>query len=294
GTGDHLHFAAADARTANVDDRARFVPFARNELVGLQDVQRPLDARQRIEHLGIELALVANRADQRALGAARNVDVEPVRPNLRLDGGDFGLARVGLHDDDHLSLHVVTSKKIGRPFWSRPIDLISLFCRLLRSRAALGVSDVKIDEARPATGQRLRREMDEFSPHVLQSSTPACAGRKRMRMDAWARTPSGTRMATSGPHQEATMSALLFHMIGGAPDPVAPFSHAVEADGWVFLTGQMPFTGTSNTSDYPETIEAQTHQVMQNLRAVLNGCGLGFEHVAAVRIFLRHFDEHYA
>jgi enamine deaminase RidA (YjgF/YER057c/UK114 family) len=30
-------------------------------------------------------------------------------------------------------------------------------------------------------------------------------------------------------------------MISGAPDPVAPFSHAVEADGWVFVTGQMLF-----------------------------------------------------
>ena len=89
------------------------------------------------------------------------------------------------------------------------------------------------------------------------------------------------------------MSALVFHMIGGAPDPVAPFSHAVEADGWVFLTGQMPFTTLSNTSAYPDTIEAQTHQVMHNLQAVLQGCGLGLEQVAAVRIFLRHFDEHY-
>jgi 2-iminobutanoate/2-iminopropanoate deaminase len=89
------------------------------------------------------------------------------------------------------------------------------------------------------------------------------------------------------------MSALVFHMIGGAPDPVAPFSHAVEADGWVFLTGQMPFTGTSNISQYPETIEAQTRQVMKNLLAVLEGCALGFDDVASVRIFLRHFDEHY-
>ncbi|HSC23624.1 MAG TPA: RidA family protein [Casimicrobiaceae bacterium] len=90
------------------------------------------------------------------------------------------------------------------------------------------------------------------------------------------------------------MSALTFHMIGGAPDPVAPFSHAVEADGWIFLTGQMPFTGTSNESVYPETIEEQTHQVMKNLVAVLDGCGLGLQNVAAVRVFLRHFDEHYA
>jgi 2-iminobutanoate/2-iminopropanoate deaminase len=90
------------------------------------------------------------------------------------------------------------------------------------------------------------------------------------------------------------MSDLLFHMIGGAPDPVAPFSHAVEADGWVFVTGQMPFTGTSNESPYPESIEAQTHQVMKNLVTVLEGCGLGLSDVAAVRVFLRHFDDDYA
>ena len=90
------------------------------------------------------------------------------------------------------------------------------------------------------------------------------------------------------------MSALLFHTIAGAPSPVAPFSHAVEADGWVFLTGQMPFTGTSNESAYPDSIEDQTHQVMRNLLTVLEGCGLGLQNVAAVRVFLRHFDEHYA
>ena len=86
----------------------------------------------------------------------------------------------------------------------------------------------------------------------------------------------------------------LFHMVGGAPDPVAPFSHAVEQDGWVFLTGQMPFTGTANDSPYPEGIEAQTHQVFANLGAVLRGIGLGFEHVVSARVFLRHFDEDYA
>ncbi len=34
-----------------------------------------------------------------------------------------------------------------------------------------------------------------------------------------------------------------FHLFAKGPRPVAPFSHAVEADGWVILTGQMP-TGT--------------------------------------------------
>ena len=83
-------------------------------------------------------------------------------------------------------------------------------------------------------------------------------------------------------------------MVGGAPDPVAPFSHAVEADGWIFVTGQMPFASTSNTSAYPDTIEDQTRQVMKNLITVLEGCRLGLADVVAVRIFLLHFDDDYA
>ena len=85
----------------------------------------------------------------------------------------------------------------------------------------------------------------------------------------------------------------LFHLIAGAPDPVAPFSHAVECDGWVFVTGQMPFSGTTLDSPYPEGIAAQTHQVMRNLSTVLGGCGLGLEHVLSVRIYLTHFDTDY-
>lgn len=88
--------------------------------------------------------------------------------------------------------------------------------------------------------------------------------------------------------------APIFHTIVGAPDPVAPFSHAVESDGWVFVTGQMPFVGTSIDTPYPEGIEAQTHAVMANLRTVLEGCGLGLPNVLSARIFLTHFDEDYA
>ncbi|MDM0122656.1 RidA family protein [Variovorax arabinosiphilus] len=85
----------------------------------------------------------------------------------------------------------------------------------------------------------------------------------------------------------------IFHMISGAPDPVAPFSHAVQSDGWLFVTGQMPFVDTSVDTPYPDGIEAQTHQVMKNLQTVLAGCGFGWDEVLSVRIFLRHFDEDY-
>lgn len=90
------------------------------------------------------------------------------------------------------------------------------------------------------------------------------------------------------------MAGPVFHMIDGAPDPVAPFSHAVEQDGWVFVTGQMPFSGTANDSLYPEGIEAQTHQVFANLRRVLQGIGLDLVHVVQARVYLLHFDKDYA
>jgi 2-iminobutanoate/2-iminopropanoate deaminase len=84
-----------------------------------------------------------------------------------------------------------------------------------------------------------------------------------------------------------------YHLVPGAPDPVAPFSHAVEADGWVYLTGQMPFSGTSIDEPYPQGIAAQTHQVMHNLQTVLSGVGLGLADVLQVRVYLLHFERDY-
>jgi len=82
-------------------------------------------------------------------------------------------------------------------------------------------------------------------------------------------------------------------MIPGAPAPVGPFSHAVEVDGWVFLTGQMPTDPSDDSAPLPAGIEAQTRRVMDNLVLVLNGAGLGLEHVVATRAFLTHFERDY-
>lgn len=90
------------------------------------------------------------------------------------------------------------------------------------------------------------------------------------------------------------MSTPLFHMIAGAPTPVAPFSHAVEVDGFVFLTGQMPTLPDDDAAPLPEGIEAQTRRVMDNLLLVLRGLALGLEHVVSVRAYLLHFDRDYA
>jgi 2-iminobutanoate/2-iminopropanoate deaminase len=82
-------------------------------------------------------------------------------------------------------------------------------------------------------------------------------------------------------------------MIQGGPKPVAPFSHAVETDGFIFVTGQMPDTPAS-PGQLPDGIVAQTHAVMENLRLVLAGLDLGFEHVVMARIYLTRFKQDYA
>lgn len=90
------------------------------------------------------------------------------------------------------------------------------------------------------------------------------------------------------------MSESLFHMVAGAPHPVAPFSHATEVDGWVFLTGQMPTDPNDKDAPLPEGIEAQTRRVMDNLILVLEGIGLDLQHVVSVRAFLIDFERDYA
>jgi len=89
------------------------------------------------------------------------------------------------------------------------------------------------------------------------------------------------------------LSELLHHMIASGPRPVAPFSHAVEADGWVFITGQMPTDPDAPDAPLPEGIEAQTRRVVENLKVVLDGIGLGLEHVTMARIYMTQFERDY-
>jgi 2-iminobutanoate/2-iminopropanoate deaminase len=89
-------------------------------------------------------------------------------------------------------------------------------------------------------------------------------------------------------------SSPTFWMIPQAPTPVGPFSHATEADGWVFLTGQMPTSPTDDNAPLPEGVVAQTQRVMDNLVLVLQGLGMGLQHVVAARIFLTEFKRDYA
>jgi 2-iminobutanoate/2-iminopropanoate deaminase len=86
----------------------------------------------------------------------------------------------------------------------------------------------------------------------------------------------------------------IFHVLPNAPQPVAPYSHAVEAGGFVFVTGQLATDADDDALPMPAGIEAQTRKVMDNLGRVLKGVGLGFADVVCARIFLTDFERDYA
>ncbi|MEG1555765.1 MAG: RidA family protein [Bacteroidales bacterium] len=62
-----------------------------------------------------------------------------------------------------------------------------------------------------------------------------------------------------------------------APKAVGPYSQAIEANGMLFISGQIPINPATGT--VPEGIEAQTEQVMKNIGAILNEAGYTYENV---------------
>ncbi len=71
-----------------------------------------------------------------------------------------------------------------------------------------------------------------------------------------------------------------------APAAIGPYSQAVRAGNFVFLSGQIPLDPTSGEMVGGDDVEAQTTQVMKNLKAVLEAAGAGFAKVVKTTIFL--------
>ncbi|WP_298390851.1 RidA family protein [Hydrotalea sp.] len=74
-----------------------------------------------------------------------------------------------------------------------------------------------------------------------------------------------------------------------APAPIGPYNQAVKAGDTIYLSGQIaihPESGQLVT----DNITAETHQVMQNIKAILNASNITFEHVVKTTIFLSDMD----
>ena len=75
------------------------------------------------------------------------------------------------------------------------------------------------------------------------------------------------------------------------PKRVGPFSHAVKAGDFFFITGQMPTLPDNPDVLISNDVEEQTHQVMKNLINVLEQCGSSLERVTFVRVYLVNFQD---
>lgn len=69
-----------------------------------------------------------------------------------------------------------------------------------------------------------------------------------------------------------------------APKVIGPYSQAVKAGGFTFTAGQIPMNLDGELID--GTIEEQTHQVMRNLKAILNEAGVDFENVIKTTAYI--------
>ena len=75
------------------------------------------------------------------------------------------------------------------------------------------------------------------------------------------------------------------------PKRVGPFSHAVRAGDFLFVTGQMPTLPENPDILICGDIKEQTHQVMKNLKTVLRESKSSLEKVTFVRIYLVNFQD---
>ena len=75
------------------------------------------------------------------------------------------------------------------------------------------------------------------------------------------------------------------------PKRVGPFSHAVKAGDFLFVTGQMPTLHENPDVLVSTDIKEQTHQVMKNLKTVLKASGSSFSKVTFVRVYLVNFQD---
>ena len=74
-----------------------------------------------------------------------------------------------------------------------------------------------------------------------------------------------------------------------APAAIGPYSQGIKANGFVFVSGQIPLN--PETGAFPEGIAAQTRQSIENLRAILRAAGADLNGVVKTTVFLKDMND---
>jgi len=74
-----------------------------------------------------------------------------------------------------------------------------------------------------------------------------------------------------------------------APAPIGPYSQATMVNNTLYVSGQIALDAQSREL-VNESIESETHRVMQNLQAILEEAGMDFSHVLKCTIFVKDLN----
>jgi len=75
-----------------------------------------------------------------------------------------------------------------------------------------------------------------------------------------------------------------------APKAIGPYSQAVEANGFLFLSGQIPIDPETNQV-VENTIQVQTNRVLKNIGAILEARGLSYDNVVKTTCFIKSMND---
>ena len=74
-----------------------------------------------------------------------------------------------------------------------------------------------------------------------------------------------------------------------APAAIGPYSQAIEVNGMVYTSGQIPVNPA--TGEIPQGIEAQAEQVMENVKNLLEAAGTSMENVVKTTVFIKDMND---
>ena len=75
----------------------------------------------------------------------------------------------------------------------------------------------------------------------------------------------------------------------GAPSAIGPYSQAIEANGLLFVSGQLPLDPESG--EMAEGVSAQTKQVLENVKAIVTEAGGSMDNVVRCTVFLKDMND---
>ncbi|MQA85552.1 MAG: UTRA domain-containing protein [Streptosporangiales bacterium] len=238
------------------------------------------------------------RPSSRLVGWARTAAPAEVARALALAPGDAVLAveRLRSADDEPVCLELAHLPARLEPLLGAGDLEGSLYEALLRIgvRVTAGTRRVHAVALTPREAMLLGRPAGSPGLEVVhlvrdQRRRPIEYARSLYRPDRYELVAEIFRE----PHEEATVEmAKNAHTSPDLPTPAGPYSHVVEAGGFVYTAGlgpQDPDTGAA-----PDGIAAQTDRVIDNIERALAAVGLSIAHVVKTTVHLQHLDRDFA